>query len=396
MDRRVTSIFSILILLAAAGCGGNSTSRVPSTPPGVTVAAAKYLYVANSADATVSGFSILPTGELQPVPGVNAATSLSTPTALAVSSSGKVYVGSSTSKNVITFSADIATGRLSNPVPLPFDLLHNNFTWSNAATLATCGTHLFAFGEGFGPAPGGGTESIGFSGFAYSLNSDGSINPIDWSGFGTFDSLPIVSNGFIDVSCRYVFHANTAANMAEQTTIDTAAHSMHAYPGSAAGIAPVWVAADPNLKFLYVANSGSNNVSAFSIQVDSGVLTPIVGSPFSAGAQPSSVMVAGDWVYVSNAGDNTVSAFTWNQTSGELTPVAGSPFQVGTNPADFMTAETDLSHSPTGKLLYVANQNSNNVSGFVIESNGALRPVAHSPFTVGSGPRGMAVLVGPQ
>jgi hypothetical protein len=52
--------------------------------------------------------------------------------------------------------------------------------------------------------------------------------------------------------------------------------------------------------------------------VSSGKLTPIAGSPFAAGKQPSSVIVVQTWVYVANAGDNTVSAFTWNQTSGEL------------------------------------------------------------------------------
>lgn len=171
---------------------------------------------------------------------------------------------------------------------------------------------------------------------------------------------------------------------------------MHAYEGSAAGTAPAGVAADPNLKFLYVANSASNDVSAFSVDVSSGKLTPIAGSPFAAGKQPSSVIVVQTWVYVANAGDNTVSAFTWNQTSGELTPVTGSPFQVGNKPAALVTATTDQSHSPTGMLLYVANQNSNNVSAFVIESNGGLRPTAGSPFAVGSGPKGMAVFVAPQ
>ena len=326
-------------------------------------------------------------------------TTLATPTGLAAVSSGKVYAGSSVSGHVITFSADLRTGQLSNRTFLPLVVLNaiDSFARTNAAYLVNCGTHLFAFGESFMLlVPGGGMKSVGWGGFAFSLNSDGSINPNDWSGFGTGDSPPIVSNGFIDPSCQYVFHANTAENTAVQTTVDTAAHSMYAYQGSAAGTAPVGVAADPNLKFLYVANSTSNNVSVFSTDVSSGKLTPIVSSPFAAGAQPSAVIVVQTWVYVANAGDNTVSAFTRDQTTGELTPVTGSPFQVGNMPVAFVTATTDLSHSSTGMLLYVANQNSNNVSAFVIESNGALRPTAGSPFAVGSGPKGMAVLVAPQ
>ena len=42
---------------------------------------------------------------------------------------------------------------------------------------------------------------------------------------------------------------------------------------------------------MYVASSGSSNVSAFSIAPDSGVLTQISGSPFTAGSTPVSVVV---------------------------------------------------------------------------------------------------------
>jgi len=397
MRRQLSSIFTILLVIGFAGCGGGNNSPSPP-PPVVNIASGKFLYVANSADATVSGFAIAPSGVLTPVPGGNVATYLFVPTGLAVGSAAKVYAGSSVSRDVTTFSADLKTGQLSNPLSLPNNFLVglNHFAGTNATHLVSCGTHLFALGETFGPADGGGTYSVGWGGFAFSLNSDGSIDPYEWSGFGLFDSPPIVSNGFIDPSCRYIFHANTAEDLAVQTTVDTAAHSGMAYQGYAAGSAPVWVAADPNLKFLYVANSGSNDVSVFSIDVASGRLTPIAGSPFAAGKQPSSVIVVSSWVYVANAGDNTVSAFTWNPTTGALTPVAASPFPVGNTPGEFVSVTTDLSHSSSGMLLYVANQGSNNVSAFVVDSNGQLRAVAGSPFAVGGQPKGMAVLVAPQ
>ncbi len=394
MIRRTAVLATLIAAMAAAGCGGGSSS---STPP-VSVSEAKYLYAVNSGDATISGFSIAPSGALTPVPGGSVATSLDTPTGLATGSSGRVYAGSSTSRDIDTFSVNLATGQLSSRTGLPSKFVINIPSTSNAAHLSICGTHLFAIGETLLRS-----GSVLWGGFAYPLMSDGSIGTSDdWMGFGGGTSFgegspePILSNGVMDQTCRYVFHADTGYNSAEQIEIDFANHRVAGYAGAPTGTAPVWVDADPNFKFLFVANSGSNDVSVLSINTTSGSLTPVSGAPFLSGVQPSSLLVVQSSLYVTNAGDNTVSAFNWDQGTGALTPVHGSPFMVGNKPEALVTAGTDLAHSPTGTLLYVANQNSNNISAFVVESDGALTPVAGSPFAVGIGPKGMAVLVGPQ
>jgi 6-phosphogluconolactonase len=391
MKSLFTSILIVLVLLAG-GCGGGSFT--PNPPPDITISSGRFLYVVNSIDGTVSGFAIAPTGELTAVAGAGQSALIQAPTGIATNIAGKVYVGSSTSRNVTTFSASTKTGQLSNPVAFPTTFL-NSPSGTNAAHLATCGTRLFAFGEGFSTRPGSPTTSNGWSGAQYNLFSDGSIDPINSSGFGTSSAAPIVSNGFIDQSCRYIFHANTGSDTVSQVTIDSTINSAHFYLDYPAGSAPLWVSGELNAKFIYVANSGSNDVSAFSTDLSTGILTPIAGSKLPTGSQPSSVIVVQGWVYVANAGDNTVSAFTWNQITGALTAVPGSPFPVGNHPVAFATTITDLSHSPSGMLLYVANRNSNNVSAFTIDTNGALHPVAGSPFPVGSGPADMAVLLGP-
>ena len=74
---------------------------------------------------------------------------------------------------------------------------------------------------------------------------------------------------------------------------------------SPAGIVPRSVTVDPLGKFVYVANYGSNDVSAYSIG-SSGALT-LIGS-FTAGiASPYSVTVdpSGSFVYVANSGNGT-------------------------------------------------------------------------------------------
>ena len=64
-----------------------------------------------------------------------------------------------------------------------------------------------------------------------------------------------------------------------------------------------------------------------------GTLTPISGSPFAAGTNPSSLAMAHGQLYVANQGSNNISAFAVDFNSGALTPVPGSPFAVSTSPA---------------------------------------------------------------
>ena len=50
-------------------------------------------------------------------------------------------------------------------------------------------------------------------------------------------------------------------------------------------VVPAWAQAGT---FVYVANEFDNNVSGYSIDPATGVLTPVSGSPFAAGTQPRS------------------------------------------------------------------------------------------------------------
>ncbi|MGB8129822.1 MAG: beta-propeller fold lactonase family protein, partial [Candidatus Angelobacter sp.] len=136
--------------------------------------------------------------------------------------------------------------------------------------------------------------------------------------------------------------------------------------------------------FAFVTNSGSGSVSALAMD-SSGSLSLVAGSPFPAGV--GAEFIAFDSVhkfhFVSNQNANTVSAFSVNTGTGQLTTVAGSPFATGTRPIG-------IAVDPAGKFVFVANQAANSISGFSIGANGSLSPVAGSPFTAGS-PYGMVV-----
>jgi 6-phosphogluconolactonase (cycloisomerase 2 family) len=49
------------------------------------------------------------------------------------------------------------------------------------------------------------------------------------------------------------------------------------------------VTVDSTGEFVYVVNFNSNNVSAYTIDASTGALTPVVGSPFAAGQEPSGI-----------------------------------------------------------------------------------------------------------
>src|SRR6516225_7083650 len=91
-----------------------------------------------------------------------------------------------------------------------------------------------------------------------------------------------------------------------------------------------------------------------------------------------------EFVYVANANSNNVSGYTLNPTTGALTPISGSPFAAGSGPFS-------VAVDPTGKFAYVANETSNNVSGYTINpTTGALTAIAGSPFVAGSVPASVA------
>ena len=134
-------------------------------------------------------------------------------------------------------------------------------------------------------------------------------------------------------------------------------------------------------KILYVSNTGTNNISGFSINTTTGVLTPVPGSPFATGGLGSffgislAVTPNGKFVYAGNAASGDISAFSVG-SNGALTPIAGSPFSAGGSP-------DGIKVSPNGKFLGVALPFSDSVAMFSISFSGALASVPGSPFPQG-------------
>jgi len=143
-----------------------------------------------------------------------------------------------------------------------------------------------------------------------------------------------------------------------------------------------------NGKYLYVNNDGAiNAVSGFAIKAN-GTLEELVGSPFVTGgagttggyfaANPIAIARSKKLLFAANKVDSTVTSFTIDPNTGELTSV-GLPVASGGNMGDGGSLAVDDDEN----FLFVGNDSSDNISVFSIAANGALTPIAASPFTIG-------------
>ena len=187
---------------------------------------------------------------------------------------------------------------------------------------------------------------------------------------------------------EFVYVANFGSDNISAYRIDSSTGGLSQIVGApfAAGVGPSAVAVDPTGRFAYVANSGSNDISAYRIDSSTGALSQIVAAPFAARPQPSAVAVdpTGKFAFVTNEADSSVSAFTINAATGALTPAPGSPFGTGPFPSS-------VAADATGRFAYAVNSGAN-VSAYVIHATtGALGLVAGSPFATGGFPRSVTL-----
>jgi 6-phosphogluconolactonase len=144
---------------------------------------------------------------------------------------------------------------------------------------------------------------------------------------------------------------------------------------SRAGAAPRHTAFHPSLPVLYVNNELDSTVTVFEWDAASGwvseaqVISTIPGG--HEGRNTTAEIAAspcGRFLYVSNRGQDSVVLFTVAAGSGQLT-YAGSTPTGGQRPRFFAL-------DPTAERLFVANQDSNDITGFRIDpATGAPAPM---------------------
>lgn len=313
--------------------GGTPKQLAVSLPPaGGTapvglVATGKLLYIANSGSGTISGFGFdASTGALHQLPGTPfpAAAGVSQ-LALCPGNGGPTaprFLYAAATSAVFGYNVT-STGQLT---PLPGSPFPAGAQLAAVLADPTC-KFVFIANQG----------SNNISVFSV-RSADGFLTPVPGSPFSAGPAPVAMAMGD-----GLFFAANSGSNTVSVYTVNTGAGAgpfLKQVPGSpfAAGSAPsALVYQSPTL---YVANADSNNVSAFAVTLQTGFLNPVPGSPFSVGVQPKAMIAFSPpannvaqqlFLYVANSGSNDLSGFTIG-SNGVLTVVAGFPFPAGTNP----------------------------------------------------------------
>ncbi|HKW16622.1 MAG TPA: beta-propeller fold lactonase family protein [Terriglobales bacterium] len=228
------------------------------------------------------------------------------------------------------------------------------------------------------------------------------VNPLTGSITPTSQGWSWAHWGPVDIASdhwgNYLYVANQGSHDINAYSINRSSGNLTQVSGSPVPIDGIGhrIVVHPSAHFVYVTSTTSTSggaeighINAFSVQ-SNGSLKPVPGSPFQAQASIPALAMdpLGQYLYASDVSGNAgaVAAYRIDQTTGELTPVPGSPFIVpvgACNPgADFcQQVPTDLGIEPKGKYLYGTLGQESALAGWAIDrSTGALSDLPGSPY----------------
>jgi len=207
----------------------------------------------------------------------------------------------------------------------------------------------------------------------------------------------VIAQSVVDPTGRYLYVLDTGTGFVNAYSIDTSNSatkgtltSIATGPTISAGVGATGIVMDPLGRFVYVTNGGgSSSITGFSIQSD-GHLTALASigpGPFTSLSDPQipAIDSTGSFLFVPSSTGSAVSAFSIS-AAGALTlinPVVtasiNSPFQ----------AVVD----PSGKFLYVTNDGDGTVASIPIGAAGVLGVATTSNTGLGaiSFPAGLAI-----
>ena len=351
----------VLGLIALGGCGGSSGASKLST------ANVALLYVVGQGQNTIQGFHIQGSGDLV---GTSVSTTATNPRPVAMAlhpSTNFLYVANFASNTVSGYTVDHTAGILT-PVG---EALAPTPTGPSPIAVACdqSGRFLFVLNQG--------DETIS----VYSIDGVRGLLTQVGAPFATGQTNLQAMNLSPTSPLVYVLSGPAPSKISvfsfdTNGTLASAAGSFQSLGTTNIGGMTI----DPKGQFLYAADSANNGILSLSI-AQSGALSLVAGSPFPAGTKPVAVAVdgTGSFVYASNAGSNDVSGYT--SKAGVLTQVPGSPFTTEGAGTVNATQPGFLTVDATNTFLYVSNVATKAIAAFGINAaDGALVEVTNSPF----------------
>ena len=212
-----------------------------------------------------------------------------------------------------------------------------------------------------------------------SLSTTGTFAPL--TSFAPPTLASSVANDMVIVNKKFLYLPQPDSLTIQGFAIDHTAGALTAIAGSPFATAGAdSVATDPAGRFLFVGNRNAGSISVFQINSTTGVLVPAPGSPFFAFnldfAAVLAVDGAGKFLYVGqNLPALPIYGFSIDQNTGALSPATGSPYNL-----NVAGVRTDF----LGKFAVgiTGNTGDNHLYVFAIDpTTGALAAVNNSPFT---------------
>jgi 6-phosphogluconolactonase len=314
-----------LLLLGLSGCGG---FFVPQTSSGGTTNTGDYLYVANGNNTYLAGFSVASTGALSVLSGSPYNNSVAAQSLAVNPANTFLYAGTTAGIFVYGINSDGSITVQNDGSVAAQDIV------ATAMQVDSTGNYLLAVGISTAQQ----VQAIGI----YTIDtSTGLLTAVTGSPLALYTGN--TSTPTVVAPTGLLITPNNSYVYASLGTLGVQVLTLGSGGALAAGATPTLLAplktstspsdqrtaSDPNSAFLFVAEINTG-LRVFSIG-SGGSLSEVSGSPYAVGTGPTAVDVdaTGSYVYVANKGSNNISAFTLTAASGKLTAVAGSPFSSG-------------------------------------------------------------------
>jgi hypothetical protein len=149
--------------------------------------------------------------------------------------------------------------------------------------------------------------------------------------------------------------------------------------GSAIYSGGTYLVADTQGRFLFASNNQSATIGAFRVDLASGALTPVPGSPFAASVAPGvgiplAVTSDDDFLIAGGTTTGAIAVFAIGD-DGRLTKAPGSPYTYGAP-----GVASDMALSPDGRFVAIALLDASAVALLSLDPSGRLAPAPGSLF----------------
>jgi 6-phosphogluconolactonase len=371
-----------LFLLGVVGCGG---FFVPQTNSGGGTNTGDYIYVGNGNDTFIAGFGLNSSGALSVLSGSPYNNGVAAQSVAVTPANTFLYAGTTNGIYAYAINSNGSIAVQNSGSAVAQDLV--------ATQMQVDSTGGYLLASGFGTSIG--AQAIGI----YQINAStglltaitGSPLPL-YTGNGSTPAVVTPTGLLITPNNSYVYVSLGGLGVQILTLGTGGALSTGSTPSLLTPISTstspsdTGLASDPLSAFLFVSeiNTGLRVLSIGT----GGSLKEVSGSPYAVGTGPSGVILdtTGSYVYVANKGSNNISAFALTAASGKLTPIAGSPFSSGG------VQPIGIVNDNSKQFVAVINNQANGASGnsdlqlfkFDATVNGKLDPV--STATTGTDP----------